>query len=182
MAQEAAEEFNVTPQEALLGLVRSALARSSWLDGVVRERLRQHVEAGGNPLDPPDEIVRWVRQSREERTAATRTAKAAVDAGVMTALERRLDLEGELVADALGEVLDALGLDSDRRLQALSVAQWALAGREGPRPAAPTEPPVADTDDAQVTRREAQFRELMARDGVDADALLAEEDDDDDDE
>ena len=178
MAQEAAEEFKVTPQEALLGLVRTGLARSAWLDRVVKEVLQRHVDAGGDPFDPPDEIVRWVRQSRDERSAAARTAKAAVDAGVMTAFERRLDLEGEVVADALAAVLDALGLSQEQRIFALGVAQAKLAGEE--LPAAPAAPPPAPVVEEPVDPRvgmEQRLRDLTADEpDVDVEVLLAEVD------
>ena len=70
--------------------------------------------------------MQWLRQSREERKLAATTAKQAVDAGVMQALERRLDLEGELVATVLGGVLDKLNLDHEQRMTALSTAQQLL--------------------------------------------------------
>ena len=128
MAQEIAAEHNVTPHEALLGLVRTATGRAAYVDTIITERLREHVADGGDPLKPPDEILPWMRQSREERKLAATTAKQAVDAGVMVALERRLDMEGELVASALSAALDSLGLDHEQRVQALGAAQQHLLG------------------------------------------------------
>jgi hypothetical protein len=46
----------------------------------------------------------------------------------MVALERRLDLEGELVASALSAALDALELDHEQRVKALGAAQQHLLG------------------------------------------------------
>lgn len=176
MAHEVADARDITPQEALLGFVRAAAGRSAWLDTVVREKLRRHVEDGGDPFDPPDELVRWLRQSRDERSAATRTAKAAVDAGVMAALERRLDVEGEVVADALAAVLDVLDLDHDQRVLALTTAQAKLSGEPLPEvPARVVEEPVTGSD------LMADFREFCAAEGVDPDGLDDEEDDGDDD-
>jgi hypothetical protein len=126
MAQEIAAERNITPHEALLSLVRTASARAAWTDTVIVNAMREHVEAGGDPLKPPPDLVPWLRQSREERKLAATTAKQAVDAGVMVALERRLDVEGELVASVLGGVLDRLGLDPEQRMEALSTAQHLL--------------------------------------------------------
>jgi hypothetical protein len=126
MAQELAAERNITPHEALLGLVRTASARAAWTDTIIVNAMREHVEAGGDPLKPPDEIGPWLRQSREERRLAAATAKQAVDAGVMVALERRLDLEGELVANALGAALDVLDLPHEQRVAALEAAQGRL--------------------------------------------------------
>lgn len=126
MAQELAAERNITPHEALLGLVKTAAARAAWTDNIIFQQLREHVANGGDPLRPPDELKPWLAQSREERKLAAGTAKQAVDAGVMVALERRLDLEGELVAAALGAALDALDLPHEQRVAALEAAQGRL--------------------------------------------------------
>lgn len=128
MAQEIAAERDITPHEALLGLVRTASARAAWTDMVIGNAMREHVEAGGDPMKPPQELVSWLKQSREERKLAANTAKQAVDAGVMAALERRFDLEGELVATALGAALDALNLGQEQRVLALGAAQQHLLG------------------------------------------------------
>lgn len=126
MAQELAEQQNITPQEVLLDLVRASARRAAWTETIVVEGMREHVDNGGNPLKPPTSLDRWLKQSREERALAAKTAKTAVDAGVMAALERRLDIEGELVATVIGGVLDALGLDQDQRITALNTAQQLL--------------------------------------------------------
>ena len=135
MAQEIATDHNITPHEALLGLVRTASARAAWTDTIIVNAMREHVDAGGDPLKPPEGLTPWLRQSREERKLAATTAKQAVDAGVMVALERRLDLEGELVASVLGGVLDKLNLDHEQRVTALTTAQQLLleaGGQTGP--------------------------------------------------
>lgn len=132
MAHEIAAEQNVTPHEALIGLVRTATTRAAYVDTIIGEQLRKHIEAGGDPLAPPKTLQPWMRQSREERKLAAATAKMAVDAGVMVALERRLDLEGDLVASALSAALDALELSSDQRVHALGAAQQHLLGAAEP--------------------------------------------------
>lgn len=131
MAQEIAAERDITPHEALLDLVRTATARAAWVDGVVAQHMREHVEAGGDPFKPPASLNPWLAQSRLERKLAAATAKQAVDAGVMVALERRLDLEGELVAAALTAALDALDLNQEQRVAALGAAQQHLLGAGG---------------------------------------------------
>lgn len=128
MAQELAAERDITPHEALLGLVRTASARAAWTDSIILQRLRDHVDTGGDPLKPPTDLVPWLKQSREERRLAAVTAKQAVDAGVMAALERRLDLEGDLVASALAAALDAVELTHEQRVAALGAAQQHLLG------------------------------------------------------
>lgn len=126
MASDIAREQNITPHEALLGLVRTATSRAAYIDTIISESLREHIADGGDPLKPPQELVPWLKQSREERKLAATTAKQAVDAGVMAALERRLDLEGELVATVLGGVLDSLDLPHEQRMAALGTAQQLL--------------------------------------------------------
>jgi len=126
MANELAKERNITPHEALLGLVRTASARAAWTDLIVANTMREHIEGGGDPLTPPDTVLPWLRQSREERKIAATTAKQAVDAGAMVALERRLDLDGDLVASALAAVMDSLELDQEQRMKALGTAQQYL--------------------------------------------------------
>lgn len=128
MAQELANEHHITPHEALLNLVRTATGRAAWVDGVVAAHMREHVENGGDPFHPPTTLNPWLAQSRLERKLAATTAKQAVDAGVMVALERRLDLEGELVATALSAALDALDLQPEQRMAALGAAQQHLLG------------------------------------------------------
>lgn len=136
MAQEIAAERDITPHEALLGLVRTASARAAWTDTIIASRMREHVDNGGDPLKPPDDVTPWLRQSREERKLAATTAKQAVDAGVMVALERRLDMEGELVAAALSAALDAIDLKPEQRMAALGAAQQHLLGAGGEATAA----------------------------------------------
>lgn len=136
MAQETAAEQNITPHEALLRFVRTATARAAYVDTIISEQLRRHIEEGGDPFDPPSEIKGWLGQSRLERKLAATTAKQAVDAGVMVALERRLDLEGELVASALAAAMDAAPeLSHETRVAMLGAAQQHLLGA-GELPAA----------------------------------------------
>jgi hypothetical protein len=131
MAQEIATEHNITPHEALLNLVRTATSRAAWTDNIVATAMADHIESGGDPFKPPQELVPWLRQSREERKLAAHTAKQAVDAGVMVMLERRLDMEGELVATALSAALDAIDLQPEQRMAALGAAQQHLLGAGG---------------------------------------------------
>ncbi len=130
-AMEISRQEDVSPVDALVGMVRTAVGRAAYVDGVLQEHLRTHIEAGGSALNPPTEIKTWLHQSRLERKLAAQTAQMAVNAGVMTALERRLDLEGSLVADALTAALDALGLDQEDRMRALGAAQERLMLGEG---------------------------------------------------
>lgn len=121
-----AAQQNMSPTDALISLVRVAMGRGAYVDSVLSELMRRHVEAGGDPLLPPPAIHPWLKESRNERNLAARTAKAAVDAGVMVALAQRLDMEGALVADAVAAALDAVELTPEQRIAALNAAQERL--------------------------------------------------------
>lgn len=112
-----------------------------------------------------------------------RLAKAAGTDAVeplRVTLERRLDLEGALIGEALGAALDAVPeLSHEQRVAMLGAAQAKLLGAEPPAREPVVDEPEADPEQA---RREQEFRRMMAADGVDPDELLAEEGDDDDDE
>ena len=121
---------HITPTEAIVSLVRTAMARVGYVDMTLEHTLQKHVEAGGDPLEPPASMRPMFKESRNERNLAARTAKYAIDAGVMTALARRLDVEGDLVAQALVAGLDALNLSQEDRVKALSAAQETLLGAD----------------------------------------------------
>lgn len=131
LAMDLANTENITPTEALLRLVRSAYAHSVYSDAVVTRQLQKHQEAGGDVLDPPAGLRPWLKEARQANQAAARTAKSAVDAGVMMALAQRLDVEGALVADALTAALDALELEPEQRMRALGAAQERLMDTDG---------------------------------------------------
>lgn len=127
---EVAEELDISPLEALLLAVRQAGGRVAWTDHILRERMRAHVEGGGDPTDPPKDVLRWMGESRRERGLFARTAQVAVTAGVATALVQRVELEGTAVADAVAAALDALDLTSEQRVAALGAAQDRLLALE----------------------------------------------------
>ena len=127
---ELAKLEDISPTEALLKLVSVSMSRTAYVDLVLESALRKHIEDGGDPLSPPAGLRPWLKESRQERLVAGRLAKAAVDAGVMDSLKRRLDLEGGLVADALSAALDALELPQEDRMRALGAAQERLLATE----------------------------------------------------
>lgn len=87
---------------------------------------------------------------------------------VKVSLERRLDLEGELVATVLGTALDAVpGLSHEQRVAALTAAQSALLGEEvPPASAAAAAVPVVEESGRDLT---AEYRAWCEREGVDPD-------------
>lgn len=116
-----AGELDVGPWEALGLAVRLAAHRTTWTELQADKALQ---DAAGDPNDTA--VLRWLAESRRERALLVRTAKSAVDAGVAERLVRRLELEGRLVADAVGRALDALELSDERRALAFSVAHRTL--------------------------------------------------------
>jgi len=102
-------------------------------------------------------------------------------------LERRLDLEGQTIAEALRAAFEALELSPDQQAWAAwaaSVALYRSAGQEPPEP--PPGSPVsamADTASAAVVEKRdlmEDFRRFAEREGFDPDGLDDEDEDDDD--
>lgn len=107
-----------------------------------------------------------------ERLSVSRRKLWALDMPqpIDVALSRRLDVEGDVVADAVAAALDVLGLDEGRRQLAVRAAVARLSGE--PLPEVPA--PVVDEGQAVQAGMEARLRELTADEDVDVDALLAE--------
>jgi len=118
---DVARELEVSPWEALLLAVRKAAGRVAWVDAQLTDATRA---ADGDQNDRA--VLRWLSESRKERTLLARTAKAAVDAGVAERFVRQVELEGRLVAEVLGRVIDRLALSPADRIQAFSLAQEEL--------------------------------------------------------
>lgn len=99
-------------------------------------------------------------------------------------LDRRLDLEGATIAEALRAAFDALELSPEQQMWAAYAASAALyrsAGQEPPEPPparpAPAAAPVAEEPADPRAGMEARLRERLADEDVDVDALLREVDD-----
>lgn len=114
-----------------------------------------------------------------ERLSASRRKLWALDMPMPLAvsLERRLDVEGDVVADAVAAVVEVLGLDEERRVLALQAAVARLSGEPLPAPAAAV---VEEPVDPQAGM-EQRLRELTADEpDVDVEALLREVDEEED--
>lgn len=122
MALEVAAELNVSPWDALLLATRRAAGRVAWVD----QQLTEATRAADGDVAASRDVSRWLSESRKERALLARTAKAAVDAGVAERLVRQVELEGRVVAEVLGRVLDRLELDAELRLRAFGLAQEEL--------------------------------------------------------
>lgn len=116
-----AGELDVGPWEALNLAVRLAAHRVQWT-----ELQAQRAADASDGEDGNAQVMRWLAESRRERALLVKTAKSAIDAGVAERLVRQVELEGRLVADAVGRALDALELSEDQRTLAFSTAHRAL--------------------------------------------------------
>lgn len=128
MAMKISQEENVSPWEAMLKSVRLAAGRVSWVDA----QLEQIVNANDGDLDAP-QVRRWLDESRKERALLARMSKVAVDAGLAERMVRQVELEGQLVAEAVVYALDTLDLSSEQRAQALEAAHAKLLTQGGPQ-------------------------------------------------
>lgn len=151
LALDIARELNVTPWEALIKSVKIAAARAAWVDTQLAEAVRRN---DGDSATP--EVKGWLRESRAERTLLARIAKSAVDAGVAERLVRQTELEGEIVAEVIGRVLDKLGLPPEQRVLAFDEAHRQLLALEAPSGAPTTVEgewkPFGDNDDPGTAR------------------------------
>lgn len=121
VAMRLAGELDVGPWEALNLAVRLAAHRVQWTE-IQAQRAADAADGDdANPL-----VMRWLAESRRERALLVKTAKSAIDAGVAERLVRQVELEGRLVADAVGRALDALELSDEQRQLAFSTAHQAL--------------------------------------------------------
>lgn len=127
LALDVARELNVTPWEALIKSVKLAAGRVAWVDIQLKEAVQRN---DGNASSP--EVRVWLKESRDERMMMARVAKAALDAGVAERVVRQVELEGEIVAEVLGRVLDKLGLPAEQRVLAFDEAHRQLLALEAP--------------------------------------------------
>lgn len=89
-------------------------------------------------------------------------------------LARHLDDQGELLADTIGAVLDALDLSHEQRMHALATAQAKLLGEPLPEVPAPV---VEESEKPDLLE---DFRRFAAENGFDPDEDDGQEDDGDD--
>jgi hypothetical protein len=118
VAFDVARELDISPWDALLLAVRRAAGRATWVD----EQLSQAVKANDGDMNAR-EVGRWLSESRKERSLLARTAKAAIDAGVAERLVRQVELEGKVISEVIGRVIERLDLGADQRVEAFAIAQ-----------------------------------------------------------
>lgn len=126
-ALDIARELDVTPWEALVKSVKIAAARAAWVDHQLADAVRRN-----DGESSAAEVKGWLKESRLERTLLSRMAKAAIDAGVAERMVRQTELEGEIVAEVIGRVLDKLDLPQEKRVLAFDEAHRQLLALEAP--------------------------------------------------
>lgn len=122
---DVAKELDISPWEALLRATRLAAGRVAWVD----QQLDEATRANDGDM-ASQQVLRWLKESRNERNLLARTAKGAIDAGVAERLVRQVELEGRLVAEVLGRTLDRLELTAEQRQEAFSYAHRELLALE----------------------------------------------------
>lgn len=130
---DVARELNITPWDALLHSVRVAAGRAAWVDA----QLKQAVQRNDGESNA-GEVKSWLKESRHERMMLARISKAALDAGVAERMVRNVELEGEIVAEVIGRVLDRLELTGEQRVLAFDEAHRQLLALESPSGGATT--------------------------------------------
>lgn len=107
---------DITPQEALVFMVRRSAGMLSWLEAKVQTLGTEEVfyeNKAENQLANP-----WIALLNDERDRLVRYSKTAIDAGVAEREVQLAEQQGAMVAIVLRQVLDQLGLDEERRQQA----------------------------------------------------------------
>lgn len=124
----------------------------------------------------PAAIAGEVQATRAALAVLERRAKMLrldLDEPLRISFGKHLDDQGQLLADALGAVLDALDLDHEQRVYALGVAQAALVGED---------PPAAPESVGSVVEEHGlmrDFRQFAEENGLDPDDEGGDEGDDD---
>jgi hypothetical protein len=125
----------VDPAETLLRLLTQSARRAAlYADLLERQYLDKGVaalvgvkvalDADGNAVDLGEYIRGLAELEAAERDRCAKFAKLALDAGIAERQVRLAERQGALVADAIGRILDALGLSEE---------QLALVGTVVPR-------------------------------------------------
>lgn len=124
---DVAAELDVSPWDALLLSVRKAAGRVAWIEYQLTDSVRRN---DGDMACA--EVKGWLKESRDERTLMAKMAKAAIDAGVAERMVRNVEMEGQIVAEVIGRVIDRLNLAPDVRMLAFEEAHRQLLVLENP--------------------------------------------------
>lgn len=102
-------ELDVDPIEALLGEVRRTAGHVSWLQDKIALWTMDTDE------EMPAAHTAWLQVYQYERMHLARTAKIAIDAGVAQRQVALAESQGQLLAQAINQILDGLRLTADQK-------------------------------------------------------------------
>jgi hypothetical protein len=122
-ASERMGTSDLAPTDAMLMCVRDTAAFVSYCK-------RQVADLDEGKLIVKGELTAWARLQRQGTQDLAKFSKMALDANVAERQVRLAERMGELLAGAMEEVLDALGLDAKQRAKAVKVYGGALARLE----------------------------------------------------
>lgn len=177
--QEAiAREHGVSRQRVgqVLEEIRASIPAADRADAALVDLERLDVLLSGVM---PAAVAGEVQATRAALQVLERRAKMLrldLDEPLKISFGRHLDDQGQLLADAVGAVLDALDLSHEQRVLALGVARAKLLGEPLPEPLASSVPAVEEPEGPDLME---DFRRFAAENGVDPDGLDDEDDDDD---
>lgn len=122
-AREAGKEYarqfyggaiDITPEMALLEEVRRAAGIVRWLEAQIgkwnaEDGLPKMIDVGFKGSSPTDE-AEWLRLFLEERKHLAKVATMAISAGIAERHVRLAEQQGDLIAVAIREILNRLGV------------------------------------------------------------------------
>lgn len=164
-------------EEAIGELVSPVAEQWRALETARLDDLTQRAYGVLDSTESDDTALKAIAQL--ERLSASRRKLWALDMPVPldVTLSRRLDVEGDVVTDALSAALDVLGLDEERRVLAVQAAVARLSGEPLSEPLVyVVPPPVVEEPVTARAGMEQRLRERLAGEDIDVDALLAEVD------
>lgn len=128
--------IDITPWEALLLEVKRTSYRILWVDRELDAAVNKlqvitsettELDEDRAALNQARKVMReWMAESRNERRHLTRVSKAAIDAGIASALVQQAELDGARIAKVLARAMDVLELTDDQKRRAGQALRLAL--------------------------------------------------------
>jgi hypothetical protein len=141
MAYAFAEEYDLSPWESLLYVIRITAGRVRYCEQVLSGARDHEIEGRADPTGQVETIVGgpndgaevagkdlrwWVETSERERVLLAKVSKAAIDAGVAQLLVEQELNAGRLLADSHIRVYRALEASGTMSTEALEVARQVM--------------------------------------------------------
>lgn len=139
-------ELDIDPIDALLGEVRRTAGHVAWL----QERISEWT------MDVSVEMTEthstWLQVYQYERMHLARTSKIAIDAGVAQRQVALAESQGQLLASAISQILDGLGLSADQKAMVPELVPQVLRAIavRADKPASPPADPTIRWENTRV--------------------------------